>query len=97
MFTNRGEKTKDDLWLLPTDGDRKAVTFLQTPANEGEGQFSPGGEWMAYVSDESGRREVYVQHVPANGSKFQISSAGGEPRDGRGTARSCSISMAGRN
>jgi dipeptidyl aminopeptidase/acylaminoacyl peptidase len=97
VFSSRSEKTKDDLWLLPTEGDRKAVLFLQTPANERAGKFSPSGEWMAYQSDESGRSEIYVQHVPANGSKFQISSAGGIAPDGHGTARSCSISRAGRN
>ncbi|MEQ1761212.1 MAG: hypothetical protein ABL986_23125 [Vicinamibacterales bacterium] len=80
-FSSRAEKTKDDLWLLPTGGDRKAVVFLQTPANERSGHFAPGGEWMAYQSDESGRYEIYVQHVPANGSKFQISGGGGtDPR-----------------
>ncbi len=32
---------------------------------------------MAYVSDESGRREVYVQTFPVSGGKWQISTAGG--------------------
>ena len=49
--------------------------------------FSPDGRWLAYVSDESGRYEVYVQPYPGPGGKWQISTGGGkEPlwaRDGR--------------
>src|ERR1700674_4395035 len=84
VFSARSEKTKDDLWLLPMDGDRKPIPFLQSPANETRGQFSPDSRWMAYQSDESSRNEIYVQHVPPNGMKFQISSMGGtDPRWGR--------------
>jgi eukaryotic-like serine/threonine-protein kinase len=63
------------------EGERKATAFLQGPGNEGFGVFSPGADWIAYSSDESGQSEIYVQHFPANGSKFQISSGGGiDPR-----------------
>jgi Tol biopolymer transport system component len=64
-----------------------------TPADETFGQFSPDGKWVAYSSDESGTREVYVQgfapdRVPAVGvGKWTISTAGGDKprwrRDGR--------------
>jgi dipeptidyl aminopeptidase/acylaminoacyl peptidase len=77
VFSSRNEKTKDDLWLLQAGGDRKAIPFLQSPADEFDGEISPNGQWMAYVSSESGRDDVYVQHVPPNGSKFQISAEGG--------------------
>jgi len=86
LFSSRGEKTRDDLWVLPM-ADRKASTLLQTPANERAAVFSPGGDWIAYTSDESGELEVYVQHFPLNGSKFQISSGGANfprwSRDGK--------------
>ena len=39
--------------------------------------FSPDGRWLAYVSDESGRYEIYVQPFPGPGGKWQISTAGG--------------------
>ena len=76
-YEGQDPKTGTDLWVLPLFGDRKPVPFLQTGFNEGQGQFSPDGRWMAYVSDESGRREVYVQTFPASGGKWQISDAGG--------------------
>ena len=82
-----------DLWVLPLAGDRKPVPFLTTPADETFGQFSPDGKWIAYSSDESGRRDVYVQgFAPGGGSatavgKWQISTAGGDKprwrRDGQ--------------
>jgi eukaryotic-like serine/threonine-protein kinase len=72
---------KPDLWVLPMSGDRHPMPFLQTPFEERQGQFSPDGRWIAYVSDESGRYEVYVQSFPAAGAKRQISATGGtEPR-----------------
>lgn len=68
-----------DLWVV-TDG--KAVRVTQTsPYIEGQGQFSPDGKWVAFVSDESKRHEIYVQAFPAGGEKFPISTDGGvQPR-----------------
>jgi Tol biopolymer transport system component len=57
--------------------DRKAQPFLGTPFNEGGGTFSPDGRWLAYVSDESGRPEIYVQPYPGPGGKWLISTEGG--------------------
>jgi Tol biopolymer transport system component len=76
-YEKQDPRTGLDLWLLPLFGDRKPILYLQTEFNEGQGQFSPDGRWMAYASDESGRREVYVQTFPASGGKWQISTAGG--------------------
>ena len=58
-------------------GDRKVETFLQTRFNEIAPRFSPDGRWLAYVTDESGRTEVYVQPYPGPGGKWQISTEGG--------------------
>jgi len=81
VYTIADPKTKWDLWLLPLEGERKPVPFLQTQFNEMEAQFSPDGRWMAYSADESGRFEVYVQPIPPSGGKWQISTAGGyQPR-----------------
>jgi Tol biopolymer transport system component len=81
VYSQTGEKTGEDLWLLPLDGDRKPVPYLQTRSNEIQGQFSPDHHWMAYASDEFGQYQVYVQPIPANGAPRQISTAGGtQPR-----------------
>ena len=61
------------------DGD--AVSVVSTPANEWRPEFSPDGHWLAYVSNEAGSWEVYVQAYPGPGGKWQVSTDGGdEPR-----------------
>jgi len=76
-FSDNHPKTSWDIWLLSLEGERKAYPFLQTPAREAGGVFSPDGRWIAYDSDESGRREVYVQPFPGPGGKWQVSTEGG--------------------
>ena len=84
LYTVDNQKTKSDLWVLSDPaggGDHKPTPYLQTEFNEGLGQFSPNGRWVTYVSDETGRMEVYVQPFPASGGKWQVSTAGGmQPR-----------------
>jgi Tol biopolymer transport system component len=70
-------KTGDDLWIAPQFGDRRPYPYLQTQFNEGGGVFSPDGHWIAYVSDESGRPEIYVQAFPLSKQKKRISINGG--------------------
>ena len=62
--------------MLPLQGERKPQPFLQTPFNERNARLSPDGRWLAYVSDESGRYEVYVRPFPGPGGKWQISTEG---------------------
>lgn len=70
----------EDIQLLRLS-DRQVIPYLQSEFNEYSGQFSPDGKWMAYISDESGKPEVYVQSFPVSGAKWQISTGGGaEPR-----------------
>ena len=75
---------RQDLWVLPLFENRKPIPFLTSDADETSANFSPDGKWIVYSSDESGRREVYVQgfvpdHSPANGvGKWQISATGGD-------------------
>jgi serine/threonine-protein kinase len=66
-----------DLWIVPLDGDRKPEEFLATSFTEQNGAFSPDGRWMAYMSNESGRSEVYVRPFPTRGGKWQVSDGGG--------------------
>ncbi|MEP7325366.1 MAG: protein kinase, partial [Gemmatimonadota bacterium] len=55
--------------------------FAVSAADERSPVVSPDGHWLVYVSDESGRREVYVRQFPSGAGRWQISSEGGiEPR-----------------
>jgi dipeptidyl aminopeptidase/acylaminoacyl peptidase len=74
-------QTKLDLWVVPLSGDRKPLPLLHSEFNESQGQFSPDVRWMAYVSDESGTPQVYVQSFPMLTGKWQVSPDGGsQPR-----------------
>ena len=75
-FIEVNPTTGRDIWMLRM-GDRKAQPFLRTPATESAPRFSPNGRWLAYVSNESGRFEIYVQPYPGPGEKWQISTEGG--------------------
>jgi serine/threonine protein kinase len=68
--------TQMDLWTYSA-ADGKATPFLQSTSNEILGRFSPDGRWIAYVSNESGKEEVYVAPFPGPGGQWQISTAGG--------------------
>ena len=72
---------------MPLDGKRKPQVYVNSEFNETQGQFSPDGHWIAYVSDESGRPEIYVRPFPlaADSVKWPVSN-GVTPRwrgDGR--------------
>jgi eukaryotic-like serine/threonine-protein kinase len=70
-------KTGGDIWLLPVTGDRRPTPYLQTSFVEHHARISPDGHWMAYVSNESGRDEVYVTRFPRASGKWPISNNGG--------------------
>jgi eukaryotic-like serine/threonine-protein kinase len=84
-FMEINPATGYDIWVLrmgdPSAGSvqaRKAQPFLRTAFNESVPRFSPDGRWLAYISDESGRFEIYVQAYPGPGGKWQISPEGGK-------------------
>ena len=62
-----------DLWVW---SGGKSERLTETPAVENMPRFSPDGKWIAYVSDETGRAEVWVQSYPATGAKYQVSTTG---------------------
>ena len=67
-----------DLWIVPADGSEPAKPYIATPGQETWGAFSPDGKWFGYVSDESGRNELYIVPFPGPGLKRQISSGGAD-------------------
>jgi serine/threonine protein kinase len=79
-----GDQADMDLWVVPISAgvERKPVPYLVTPGRKAQAAFSPDNRFVAYISDESGTVEVYVQPFPnATDGKWMISSGGGvEPR-----------------
>ncbi len=78
--------TGRDLWLV-TLADGRARPLLRTPDSEHNPKLSPDGRFLAYVSNTSGRAEVYVRTFPDSGATWVVSRGGGaEPAwspDGR--------------
>ena len=96
LFQDDTNKTPSDwspdgrvvMYVLPGDDlmgvdvvTRKTFPIARTPANEGWGEFSPDGRFVAYQSNESGRFEIYVRTFPGEDGKWLLSVAGGtQPR-----------------
>ena len=77
-----------DIGALSMEGDHKRIPLLQEKYLEIQPKISPDGRWMAYLSDESGKNEIYVRPFPeVNKGRWQISTSGGNSplwsRDGR--------------
>jgi hypothetical protein len=86
LFMHPEMSTKFDVSVLDVAHGNAVRPFVQTAANEGQARFSPDQHWVAYVSDESGRSEIYVRHFPDGNQQTIVSHGGGrEPRwDRRG-------------
>jgi serine/threonine protein kinase len=78
VYTVRTAQTGLDISYVPLEGDRKPVKILQAKFDEAQGEISPDGKWMAYMSDETNMREVYVVRFPSGERPVRISTAGGE-------------------
>jgi eukaryotic-like serine/threonine-protein kinase len=68
--------TSHDIVLLDVRTGR-VTPFLNSKFSETHPEFSPDGRWIAYSSDHSGRKEVYVEPFPRSGGRWQISTDGG--------------------
>ncbi|HLX11387.1 MAG TPA: hypothetical protein VKS81_01115, partial [Bacteroidota bacterium] len=65
-----------DLWVMPLTGEMKSKQLFHSTAFKSNPAISADGKWLAYLSDESGRNEVYVVPFPSLGAKYQISTNG---------------------
>jgi Tol biopolymer transport system component len=68
--------TSWDIGRIPLNGGPPEL-LLNSPAGERDGKLSPDMHWIAYDSTASGRREIWIQPLPPNGSRFQVSNGGG--------------------
>jgi len=75
-FVEDDPVTLGDIWVIDTH-DRKARPFIKTRFDEDDPVFSPDGRWIAYSSNDSAEKEVYVQAFPAGGRRWQVSIGGG--------------------
>jgi hypothetical protein len=87
LFDRQDKSGKISVWVLPLTGDQKPYVFVETQFDSQIAMFSPDGRWVAYVSNDSGKAEVYVVPFPGPGPRVQVSTGGGSQprwrRDGR--------------
>ncbi len=87
VFEHEEPSSGFDLWILDASGGKPPTPYLNTNALERDARISPDGRWLAYISNENGHDEVYVQSFPVPGSKVQVSNDGARnpvwERDGK--------------
>jgi Tol biopolymer transport system component/DNA-binding winged helix-turn-helix (wHTH) protein len=71
------KREEQTILSLPILGDRKPAVRLDTPYAKGRFQFSPDGHWLAYMTTDSGKHEIYVSSFPDMSRTRQISTNGG--------------------
>jgi Tol biopolymer transport system component len=76
-----------DVWSVPLDSGGSAEAILSGPFAEYDARISPNGQWLAYVSEETGRPEVFVRAMSGPPKRLAVSGIGGSQpvwrRDGR--------------
>ncbi len=78
IYSRQNKDTAWDLYAAAEEGDHKVRPLVVAQFNQSDAALSPDGKWLAYVSDESGQREVFVQAMNDPDTRAQISSEGGE-------------------
>ena len=80
VFEEQNSTTASDLWALHLP-DSTAVPVVVAPGVQLSATFSPDGRWLAYMSNETGRYDIWVQPWPPTGGKWLGSAGGGtQPR-----------------
>jgi len=77
IFRSGGAGPVRSIHTLPLQGPRTPQPFLVNQFDNHSPSLSPDGHWIAYVSNESGRLEVYVRPFPGPGGRWQVSLDGG--------------------
>jgi serine/threonine-protein kinase len=77
VYRSDATSTNRDIWMVPVIGERTPIPLLATASNEKEPRVSPDSKWLAYLSNESGREEVYLRQLAAGSGRVQVSAGGG--------------------
>jgi Tol biopolymer transport system component len=87
IYTETDPKGQGDIWYLQDplnkSADHRPVLFQGTDAVESQGQLSPDGHWLAYVSNASGEYQVYVRPFLSGTGRWKVSASGVNAREPR--------------
>jgi dipeptidyl aminopeptidase/acylaminoacyl peptidase len=88
---------RTDIWMVANEPGAVPKPFLETTADEHSAEISPDGNWVAYVSDDGGREDVYVRPFQGSGLPFKVSSDGAnDPRWNRDGSQLYFVAPGGR-
>jgi Tol biopolymer transport system component len=77
IFEKGDPKNQTDIWILDLQGQPTARPYLASRYYEAQARLSPDGRALAYVSDENGRREVFIDAFPTPQMKVAVTTTGG--------------------
>ena len=83
VYQHNNPKTGWDVLALPPEPGAAPVPIVQTDADERTGRLSSDGRWLAFVSNNSGVSEIYVQPFPGPGARVRVSTRGGDQPEWR--------------
>jgi eukaryotic-like serine/threonine-protein kinase len=78
VFQEYSSETGTDIGIVSVGTEQTSRLLLNSKSDEARPALSPDGRWMAYQSNLSGRVEVYVQRFPDLGTRWQLTTEGGE-------------------
>jgi len=87
LYSTAGDSTQNDLWAADLTGGAEPRLLKASTADDGAAQFSPGGDWISFWSDETGRGQVYLAPWPSLAFTQQVSTLAGTWSFWRGDGR----------
>ena len=76
VFSHGGGKY--DIWVLPLEDGGEAYPLIASEFDEGYSRLSPDGKWLAYLTNEAGRYDLYLTRFPSGEGKWQLSTNGSD-------------------
>lgn len=76
LFSLRDAGGSFGIWSARLGGEPSPTPLVQTSGDDVGGRFSEDGRWVAFLSDESGRSELYLTPFPGPGSRVRVSPDG---------------------
>jgi Tol biopolymer transport system component len=77
VFEQADPITGWDLWLLPINGKREPIPYLRSRFDEFAASVSPDGRWLAYITNATGKYQVYIRSFPKPGVEHLVSDTPG--------------------
>jgi eukaryotic-like serine/threonine-protein kinase len=76
LFSLREAGGSFEIWSVRLDGEGSPSPLVQTSGDDVDGRFSRDGRWVAFLSNESGRSELYLTPFPGPGARVRVSPDG---------------------